>query len=217
MYTVKFGELEFPVAPEKLETKINNGNETMRLISGLEINIPKLPGLTEYSFTLLLPSTRYPFAHYPQGFQPPDYYLGMLKFLKQNKTPFPFQMLRQLPDGKESYKTEMTVLLEDYQITDDVNQGFDVTVDVNLKEYREYQTVSFTVVEDAENKTVSLVKKEQRPAKAPAPAHTVKPGETLWSICKTELGDGSRYSEIAKKNGIANPNEIIPGQVIRLA
>lgn len=217
MYLIQFDDLVFPVAPEKLETKINNGNETMRLISGLEINIPKLPGLTEYSFTLLLPAAKYPFAYYPQGFQPPDYYLKKLETVKREKTPFLFRMQRQFPGGKESYNTEMTVLLEDYQITDDVNQGFDVTVDVNLKEYREYQTGGVTITETALGGLATAMPQKQRPSKAPAATHTVKPGETLWSICKTELGDGSRYSEIAKKNGIANPNEIIPGQVIRLA
>lgn len=39
---------------------------------------------------------------------------------------------------------------------------------------------------------------------APAPAtatHTVKPGETLWSIAEQHLGDGARYPEIVDLNG----------------
>lgn len=31
-----------------------------------------------------------------------------------------------------------------------------------------------------------------------------------------ELGDGTRYKEIAKLNNISNPNKIYPGQVFRL-
>ena len=32
--------------------------------------------------------------------------------------------------------------------------------------------------------------------------HTVKKGDTLWSIAKKYLGDGNRYKEIQKANGL---------------
>ena len=35
-------------------------------------------------------------------------------------------------------------------------------------------------------------------------------------IAKKQLGDGTKYKEIARKNGIANPNRIYPGQVLKL-
>ena len=46
----------------------------------------------------------------------------------------------------------------------------------------------------------------------------VEPGDTLSQICKTYLGDGSKtkYTAIAKLNGISNPNLIIDGQKIYL-
>ncbi|HET6951441.1 MAG TPA: LysM domain-containing protein, partial [Acidimicrobiales bacterium] len=40
--------------------------------------------------------------------------------------------------------------------------------------------------------------------------HVVKPGETLSGIA------GSNWAAVARANGIANPNRIFPGQVIRL-
>lgn len=46
--------------------------------------------------------------------------------------------------------------------------------------------------------------------------HTVKSGETLWAIAKKYLGDGSKYTELAKINNISNPNMIKAGQVIKL-
>jgi len=46
--------------------------------------------------------------------------------------------------------------------------------------------------------------------------HTVKSGETLWKIAVTELGDGSRYMEIAKLNNLPNPDLISVGQVLNL-
>ena len=40
--------------------------------------------------------------------------------------------------------------------------------------------------------------------------------DDLWNIAKRELGDGTKYKEIARKNGINDPNKIYPGQVLKL-
>lgn len=42
--------------------------------------------------------------------------------------------------------------------------------------------------------------------------YTVVSGDTLWAIAQRFYGNGSRYSEIAKANNIANPNVIHVGQ-----
>lgn len=57
---------------------------------------------------------------------------------------------------------------------------------------------------------------QARQAKQPAAGYTVQKGDSLWSIAKKQLGDGTKYKEIARKNGIANPNRIYPGQVLKL-
>lgn len=43
--------------------------------------------------------------------------------------------------------------------------------------------------------------------------HIIRPGETLWSIAQMY---GSTVSELARINGMANPNIIYPGQVIQV-
>lgn len=45
--------------------------------------------------------------------------------------------------------------------------------------------------------------------------HTVKKGDTLWSIAKKYLGDGNRYKEIQKVNGLKD-TVIYPGTVIQI-
>ncbi|MHB8064468.1 MAG: LysM peptidoglycan-binding domain-containing protein, partial [Ruminiclostridium sp.] len=65
-YTVYLNEVAMPVTPSKIEMKIKNQNKTINLIDGSEINILKAPGLTEFSFELMLPQAKgYPFAIYP--------------------------------------------------------------------------------------------------------------------------------------------------------
>lgn len=48
--------------------------------------------------------------------------------------------------------------------------------------------------------------------------HKVTMGETLWSIAEKYLGDGTRYDELAKANGIAseNINNIYVGQELKI-
>lgn len=47
-------------------------------------------------------------------------------------------------------------------------------------------------------------------------AYTVKRGDTLRSIAKAKLGNADRYSEIAKLNRLADPNDIEIGQELKL-
>ena len=62
MYQVFLGEVPLPIAPSSITTTINNRNETVDLIDGSQINILKKAGLTEISFSFLIPSQNYPFA-----------------------------------------------------------------------------------------------------------------------------------------------------------
>lgn len=48
--------------------------------------------------------------------------------------------------------------------------------------------------------------------------HTVQSGDTLWAIAEATYGDGNQYHVIANANPhlIADPDLILPGQVLRL-
>lgn len=81
-YQFYLDSLLFPVAPEKLTIKIANKNKTIDLINGDVAGIIKRAGLSKITFSCLLPSTQYPFALYPSGFQPPQVYLNKLDSLE---------------------------------------------------------------------------------------------------------------------------------------
>lgn len=53
---------------------------------------------------------------------------------------------------------------------------------------------------------------EKCPPKTPDRYYTVQRGDSLWSISKKFYGTGTLYPEIAKDNGIKNPNIISVGQ-----
>jgi len=217
-YSIIIDDVQFPVAPSKFSTKIKNKNTATTLINDGEINMLKQAGLTELSFELLLPNTKYPFAVYPDGFKPATFYTDKLKSLKGNKQPFQFKMNRMKPDGNLFSDTEMLVSLEDYEIKDDVGYGFDMVVQIQLKQYRGYGTKVVEIKKtNANGKPVAKTTQQRSSLRPPPPpqSHKVVKGDTLWALCKKYLGDGSKYPEIAKKNNIKNPNLIYPGQIIK--
>lgn len=148
-YDVYIGDILLPIAPESINMKINGKNKVYNLINEGEMNILKLAGLTTVSFSILLPAIYYPFAVYRNGFKQPSYFLNEFERLKQSKKPFQFIVGRNDSNTvrKNLHNTNMTVSLEDYSISEDAkSQGFDVKVDITLKQYKEFKTKTFTVV-----------------------------------------------------------------------
>lgn len=220
MYYFYLDKILLPVAPEKLQLKINNNNKTLTLINNGEINILKDAKLTDISFEILLPNSKYPFAMYKDGFKKPIYYLEKLEKLKTSKKPFQFIVSRKMPTNAVLFDTNMQVSLEDYKITEEAKQGFDIKVSVNLKQYKQYSTKTMKItIKQARPKPVA-VPVVTRPAPSPPTTrtYTVVRGDCLWNIAKKYYGNGSQYTKIynANRDKIKNPNLIYPGQVLTI-
>ena len=114
------------------------------------------------------------------------------------------------------YPTNFNVSLEDYTITESIEEGFDVVFSVSLKQYKEFNTQYIQIQESKTGEKIAEQKTKRETTKTPAKSYTVKKGDSLWNIAKKELGNGTKYKEIAKINNLANPNLIYPGQVLRL-
>lgn len=215
MYYFYMGSVLLPITPEKFTWKVKNANKTMTLINEGEVNFLKEAGLTEFEFDALIPSVKYSFANYDDGFKSPAYFTDYFEELKTEKKPFQFIVVRKMPDGKLLFDNDITVSMESYTIKEQSNNGFDLMVSFKLKQYKAFGTKIVKVI--GNNASVS---NQRETSNSPAPKQnttwTVQKGDCLWNIAKEIYGDGSKYTKIyeANKDKIRNPNLIYPNQVL---
>lgn len=221
-YDFYMGKRLLPVTPSKLQISIKNKNKTVTLINEGEVNMLKTAGLTEIEFECEIPQVKQPYAVYPSGFKGAKYFLNYFEKLKARKKKFQFIVCRQAPNGKKFFNTNMKVTLEDYKITEDAKQGFDLKVKIKLKQWRDYGTKTVKIKKTESKPKASKAKKRETdnsPAPTAPQSYTVVSGDCLCNIAKKFYGDGSKYTVIyeANKSVIGgNPNLIYPGQVLTI-
>lgn len=211
-YNCYLGGVQMPVTPSKLTVKIKGQNKTLELLNEGEINFLRAPGLTEITLPLTLPMLT--------GAQRPEYYLGILEKLKTNKSTTQFVMTRTAPNGALLFDTNIKVSVEDCTITENATNGLDLSVEIDLKQYRDYSTKTVQVSTTTSRNTAAVtVTKERSSSTAPKTrTYTVKKGDCLWAIAKKYYGNGAKYTVIynANRDKIKNPNLIYVGQVLTI-
>jgi len=87
--------------------------------------------------------------------------------------------------------------------------------EVPSQELKEKVIIAAGNVEGVSKVEEDLTTTEKKPE---AIFHTVEKGDTLWAIATKNYGDGSKYKLIfeANKPMLADPDEIYPGQVLRI-
>lgn len=209
-YSFYIDDFLLPVAPERLVTKIVNKNQVISLINSEEINILKDKGLTEIEFDFILPSEKYPFAMYSGEFLPPNYFLNKLLDIKRNKRSVKFIVVRTKKKNEVMFNLNMRVSIEDYQIIEDYENGFDTLVSIKLKQFDVRKTKEGYI---DENKNILV--KESRPFfEDKQKYYILKNNDSLFDVCHMMLGDGDLCQEIAEKNGLKSPLDVVPGMLI---
>lgn len=209
-------KVQFPVAPSDLTISVSGRNETIDLLNEGQVNLLKSPGLTEIQFTAMIPQVgKYPFA---VNNEPIDTYTDFLNKMLEEKKPFRFIVVRTA-GTKLLFDTNLLVSCEGYDLKESADNGFDVNLEIKLKQYREYgvKTITLVTVKTTETtvtntttskkttpktstKTTSKTNTNRNTKSNSGKSYVVKSGDTLWGIAKKFYGNGSKWGNIYSAN-----------------
>jgi hypothetical protein len=190
--------LTFPITPAKLRVRVGSNNKTVNLISEGDINILKSPSLIEVEFEARFPMRKYPYSREVSSFQT---YFEKFQELKEEKKSFRFIVARTTPGGDRTWDTNLLMALEDFEISEDADEGDDVLVTFKLKQFKEYGVKVVKTLNTKPNSTSTSKKPRSTDNKSSkAQYYTVKKGDCLWNIAKKYYGSGSQWEKIYTAN-----------------
>jgi nucleoid-associated protein YgaU len=206
---------QIPVLPEEIEIE-GAGNGETHDVAGLgEINVIKAPKLKEISFKGVFPADMES-AIQSAGFEQPSDFIERIEDWMNKKRPIRFIYV------SDSLKINIPVSIEDFSYKESGGAVGDFEYDISLKEFVFYaaKKVVFanTSTATGAKKTATKTEPKRADERAKPKTVTIKSGDTLFIIAKKNLGDGSKYKEIQKLNGItdAQAKKLKIGTVIKL-
>lgn len=189
--------LTLPITPSELNISVGAKNNVVSLISGGDVNILKSPSLVEITFDARFPMRKYPFSRDPLTF---DEYHKAFTDAMVKKQPIIFTVVRTLPNGLGTWGTTRKVALELFETKESVDDGDDVIVSFELKEYKEYGVKTINLSSNQSSTSTSNKPRDTTGRNQGQKTYTVKSGDCLWLIAKNFYGDGSKYTKIYKAN-----------------
>ncbi|MDY6267911.1 MAG: hypothetical protein SPL39_02915 [Selenomonadaceae bacterium] len=235
MYYMYLGEMQIPIPPPSLTTKIGSRNKTYELLETGEVNIIRSSKLTEISFRFMLPNTDYPFSQKKSGGLGGSLLTALtggsnglapslissLKELKTSGEPTRFILVRMKQNGGFINMMNMQVTLEEYSIEDSADEGYDLYANVTLKRYVEFGTKKLQVQTDASGAKTAKASSLRstvghKISAAKGVLGKVKSGQTLAQFAKKALGSAAYWPQLAKFNKIAIPAVLKTGMNIKI-
>lgn len=197
-FDTPYGLLTFPITPSELTINVGSNNKVINLINEGDVNILKSPSLIEVEFKARFPMRKYPYSRKVSGFQT---YHDVFKKLKEEKKSFRFIVARSTPNGSRTWDTNISMSLESYEIYESADEGDDVIITFELKQYKDYGVKTLKTTSSSKSNTTSTSNKN-RTSKSTTSSSTyvVKKGDCLWNIAKKFYGNGSKYTKIYNAN-----------------
>ncbi len=138
MYLFFLDSIQLPITPSKITTTIGNNNKTFELANSGEVNLIKFPKLTTYKFEFELVHQIGQIG-YRANDTSPKTVLDFLEDCKKNKKVITFSIVRK--NGSYTYfPSEQKVTVESYDVIEDADNNSDMTVSIELKQFRAYRT-----------------------------------------------------------------------------
>lgn len=184
----------FTVNPAELSVTRPNSNHVYPLAMGGTVNAWGGRGLREVTLTTFLPSQASPFYDGTDA----QSVLSSLKAWQDSGDPV--RLIVSDSDINDAFLIE--------GITETLREGDrDVGLTVTLREYKFKSALAALAGTDLN------IRSDERSIPK---TYTVQTGDTLWAIACRFYGDGTRWSDLAARNGIGDPKHLPVGRVLTL-
>lgn len=186
-------QLLFAVNPGEISLSRPNRNRVFDLALGGSVNLWGGRGLRQVRLSTFLPHGDSPFF---AGVTPEE---ALARLRRWQDSGDPVRLIVSNSDVNDTF------LIED--VTQIYREGDrDVGLEVALREFKPLSAAPGSGDGTA-----------QRPDERPAQTtYTVVKGDTLWEIACRFYGDGTRWRELARRNGVADPRKLPIGKVLVL-
>lgn len=194
------GQFELAVNPKQVQISSDNGDKSIELLNIGTIMLPGHRNPIKITIQTFLPASGSPFY---KGVSP-DSMINMVNKAKNGQ-----KSIRLIISGTGiNHKFIVNSSLETY-----TEGQKDVQVTWGFTEDRASSIMA--VASAADRYTDTGLK--QRPDTQDTPKTVVvKKGDTLWAFAVKYYGDGTRWTEIADRNGISNPRRLQIGKVLEI-
>jgi LysM repeat protein len=192
---------ELPILPQEIGQSVS-GDGAMYDVAGLgKINVIKDRGLAEYTIESLFPAQPYPFITASIVLEPKAYIDYIMRWW-ETKRPI------RLTAVTATMEINTPASIESFEWKEKAGAPGDIEFSLKLKEYRFYsaQRVQPVAAPAGSGAAAQVAKAPpKRPDdRVPSKTYTLVAGDTLWAVAQKMLGDGSRWREIQKLNGLSD-------------
>jgi nucleoid-associated protein YgaU len=200
------GTLQLPVNPAELTVKYQGNNQVTEVVKLGQINILRDRKLAALSLDCLLPGDDYyPFV--TGQWRPPEQIVKYFRDALEEKRPLRFVV--------SEFSLNMQMSVESVSEQRVAGDHESIMCSLSLLQYRSY-AASVLVIKPTATASGASSKGKRESNKSPGSTYTVKSGDSFWRIAQQQLGDGSRYGEVASLNGMTAASVIHPGDILKL-
>lgn len=190
-----------PVNPEVVEVTTQSDGQTFNIAKSGNVNIPKDVKLSSYTIESFFPAYDAPYVFKP--FKKPSYYVNKFKSWQTKKLPIRYMYV----DG--SFVINELVTIEEFKYSEKFGSA-DVDFSLSLMKYVPFGPKKMKIKKPLSSLQKHKPKKLLISKKVPMrqnkkevlSVYILKKGECLWTVAQNYYGNGFRYKEIQKLNGI---------------